>query len=410
MKIRYIYSACQEVTIGDFTLLTDPWLKDGAFYGSWCLAYKPGAEAEELNPNAVWVSHIHPDHYNPATLRIIDKPLMIADSSVYLEKVAIRDGFSITKLEPEWTRLSPFLEVMAIQYDDIDSVLLARSQEGTVLFAVDTPISEKFANRILSAAGKIDLAYLPYAGAGAWPQCYRMRGHDVLTEAAEKQKRFLDKTVDVWKLLNKPAVVLYAGEYLLGGRLYDLNFFRGNPTREEAHSYLHDYIPNLVEVLPGGTVELVQGASIIIEQGQYIHREPDPKLKFSYDGCFEGIDIKSFPIIRTVEACAKRMVTSKTRFSEEDRQQLEQWSLVLVVSDCTFSIDLNSGAVNQIRRDQIESIFMRLEVHVSTAIFLSAATSMTHWNNLEIGSHLQFRRIPPLHLKSLHRLLSFFHI
>ena len=36
MKIRYIKSACVTIETKGVKILTDPWLVDGEYYGSWC--------------------------------------------------------------------------------------------------------------------------------------------------------------------------------------------------------------------------------------------------------------------------------------------------------------------------------------------------------------------------------------
>mgnify|MGYP003136543238 FL=1 len=63
MKVRYIYSACIEVTTDDLTILMDPWFTDGIYDGSWYHFPKvddPFARMSE--PDVIYISHVHPDH------------------------------------------------------------------------------------------------------------------------------------------------------------------------------------------------------------------------------------------------------------------------------------------------------------------------------------------------------------
>ena len=48
MKVSYLSSAAVLVETGDASLLCDPWLVDGAFYGSWCHYPPLSSEPEEF--------------------------------------------------------------------------------------------------------------------------------------------------------------------------------------------------------------------------------------------------------------------------------------------------------------------------------------------------------------------------
>jgi len=82
MKVSYLSSAAILVETEDASLLCDPWLVDGAFYGSWCHYPPLNDDPEEFNDvDAIYISHIHPDHSDPATLRRMDSdiPVVIHD-------------------------------------------------------------------------------------------------------------------------------------------------------------------------------------------------------------------------------------------------------------------------------------------------------------------------------------------
>ncbi len=78
-------------TIGNATLVvhdrepvlaTDPWIEGSAYFGSWGLSHPvPAAQADSiLAAGAVWFSHGHPDHLNPASLpRFRDTRILLPD-------------------------------------------------------------------------------------------------------------------------------------------------------------------------------------------------------------------------------------------------------------------------------------------------------------------------------------------
>ena len=76
MKIHLYRSATVGIISNNFKLLQDPWLTDGEYYGSWSQYPKFDIKKniDELNSyNAIYISHIHPDHCSAETLKLIDK-------------------------------------------------------------------------------------------------------------------------------------------------------------------------------------------------------------------------------------------------------------------------------------------------------------------------------------------------
>lgn len=64
MIVKYIYSACLQITTSTITILTDPWFTEGAYDGAW---YQfPTIDPFEFiqEPDYIYISHIHPDHYD----------------------------------------------------------------------------------------------------------------------------------------------------------------------------------------------------------------------------------------------------------------------------------------------------------------------------------------------------------
>ena len=60
--------ACLEIVHEGFSILTDPWLDGPAFYGSWAHHPKPKVKVSQLDPDLIWISHEHSDHFHKNTL------------------------------------------------------------------------------------------------------------------------------------------------------------------------------------------------------------------------------------------------------------------------------------------------------------------------------------------------------
>ena len=73
MKVKLYRSATVGLESNKFKLLMDPWLVDGEYFGSWSHfpKYNIDSNLEEINSyDAIYISHIHPDHCSDKTLKL----------------------------------------------------------------------------------------------------------------------------------------------------------------------------------------------------------------------------------------------------------------------------------------------------------------------------------------------------
>jgi len=66
MKLTFISNACCIIESNEGTkVVSDPWLDDGVFEGSWCHFHELKTTWDDLQSvDAVYVSHVHPDHFD----------------------------------------------------------------------------------------------------------------------------------------------------------------------------------------------------------------------------------------------------------------------------------------------------------------------------------------------------------
>jgi CMP-N-acetylneuraminate monooxygenase len=72
-NLRVHSHACVELEFLSTNVLFDPWLEGPAYYGSWHLFPKPVVKANELSPDAIVITHPHPDHFHLETLKEMDR-------------------------------------------------------------------------------------------------------------------------------------------------------------------------------------------------------------------------------------------------------------------------------------------------------------------------------------------------
>ena len=79
-QLKLYRSSTVGITSDNFKLLCDPWLRDGEYYGAWSHypPYDLDKNLDEINSyDAIYISHIHPDHCSEKTLSMISKDIPI---------------------------------------------------------------------------------------------------------------------------------------------------------------------------------------------------------------------------------------------------------------------------------------------------------------------------------------------
>jgi hypothetical protein len=116
---------------GKPTLVTDPWINNSAYFGSWGLSFDIPREQLDriLACEYVWFSHGHPDHLNGDSLPAFSgKKILLPDhrGGRILENLRSQ-GFNVTVLEDRrWRSLSPNIAVMCLADYFQDAILLIR--------------------------------------------------------------------------------------------------------------------------------------------------------------------------------------------------------------------------------------------------------------------------------------------
>ena len=97
IKVTYYYSACVAITTPDVSILCDPWFTDGIYDGSWYQYPKIRNPIELIGKHdIIYVSHIHPDHYDPVFikeyLKVYPDTIVLIAEGVFLDKKMDADG------------------------------------------------------------------------------------------------------------------------------------------------------------------------------------------------------------------------------------------------------------------------------------------------------------------------------
>jgi Beta-lactamase superfamily domain len=183
MRVTYYGQACTAIEIAGRTIVTDPWLTEGAYFGTWFHthllsdAHVSAATLAGRKIDYLFLSHEHPDHVDPATLRALppDVPVLICKFPtprfrMHLESIGLTN---IRELESgETTDLGEGLNVTVYRSADYinDSALLVEGEGCRLFNETDCKLPFEVVERI--GAKGIDIGFFMFSGATWWPMMY----------------------------------------------------------------------------------------------------------------------------------------------------------------------------------------------------------------------------------------------
>ena len=224
MEVTYIgHAAMIMKSAAGATILMDPWLTDPTYHGSWW-HYPPLTIGVPDLPKIdyLYISHEHPDHFDPPTLEKMDKDVAVVIAN--FERKRFRDriaklGFgNITELDFNQDYRPPGADftLRLIKPDRAwdDSAIVVRDAQDTFVNVNDCHLDD----RTLSALGHefdIDLAFLTFTGASQYPNCFDFSEESRLQRARDSKKAHVEEFVSWAKLLRTKRAVPAAGNFAL---------------------------------------------------------------------------------------------------------------------------------------------------------------------------------------------------
>lgn len=408
IKVRYIYSACIVTSTPDISILHDPWFTEGIYDGSWFHFPKVLDPLESIGDvDLIYISHIHPDHYDSLFLKKyfaeygVKKVCIANHSPNHLAGKMRADGISPTILSTALVIGSTSIEIIPHKtgsISDIDSAMVLKYQSADdethcVVNANDIIFDDEMRKKLKNTAGDVDILLCGYTGAGPYPQTYfDLSSSQLVTEAKDKKAAFFERYKTLVETIDAHVNIPFAGKYVLGGRLTDMNEFRG--------------VADPVEIL-----EFDNKAVVLADNGGEIDTKSFTPTQVRTKK-YEEIDkVKRIEEIKAVEMDYERLI------SEEEIGQLPLKRLLIQASrialnkseceaDYYFCLNLpNVGiCVLNANKNQAESITFfdeltplpvpRSEIIIDPRYLFGLLTNVYHWNNAEVGSQYETRRTP----------------
>jgi UDP-MurNAc hydroxylase len=405
--VRYVYSASVVTSTPDVSILSDPWFTDGAYDGSWFQFPRLSDPIACIgNVDLIYISHIHPDHYDPKFIKNYfsiygEKALLVAAHAPnYLVAKMRADGLTPTIVDLPMRIGQTTVEFVPHRTgsaSDIDSAIIVRYDDGIrshcVLNVNDIVFDAAAIHALKERVGDIDILLCGYTGAGPYPQTYFSQDDPRLPiEAEKKRQSFFDRYKRLTNALDAKANLPFAGKYILGGRLTHLNRFRGVADATEVLSFDRRAV---VLADDGGTISTVDLKPSAVRTSAYAPHLLEAREReiqhsaMDYERLISEAETWQLPIKRTlVRASAKAQQRSECD---------HDYYLVFELPDAELAIlDARRGAEQPIRfaKSGSELPTPRSEISIDCRYLFGLLTGIYHWNNAEVGSQYSTRRTP----------------
>jgi UDP-MurNAc hydroxylase len=451
MKLKLYRSATVGIHLSGFKILMDPWLTDGEYYGSWSHYphYDLDMNINEINSyNAIYISHIHPDHCSENTLKKISKKIPIYIHSYHAKFLKFkleRLGFRIIEIENnKRTKLSEnaYLNILAADNcnpqlcykfigcadftakdnhsQQIDTLSLIDDGKNVLMNVNDCPIelAQSTFSDIKKQYNKINILLTGYGGAGPYPQCFENLNFDEKKIAAQKKKyQFLNQAISYIDEIKPDYYMPFAGTYTLTGKLSKLQDLRGVANIDDAYDFLEKYYmsKNLSNKIKALKLNAGSTFDLSIKEYDKLYKKINKREYQSYIDQnlrnklfpYENDETPIFDEIYELSQKAHQRFLDKILINNVNLSS----DIFIKIGKKSLMLD-NKKALTVVNSDEIQYLskkYVQFETDIRFLKRLLNGPKFAHWNNAEIGSHIKFYRNPNSFERDIYSSMVYFH-
>ncbi len=442
VELRNFLNGFVRLETGRHIILCDVWLEDGIFDNSW-VAYP--RVRDKCSPIAgathCFISHIHEDHYDLATLSRLDRAVQMLVPDVYpnylidsrLRQMGFRNVRMLTPGVPEEVSTDLTVEVIP-KMNAFGQELKQYEREGCVSLVIDTGIlisseglkvalmADNVPYRPEDAAASLermkgcDLLGFSYNGAASdYPLCYENLTIAEKREIADAREDTREKAnLSFIERIAPCALLPYSSEFALQGPVA-LDFARWcsgawwADKRKTAERYQRSTGLRSFALYEGDVLTIAPDSRIEYSRGS---EEPPDLLEFEKAHFSPTANTRHhFPAIGDL-SCLDELAhrAASHMFAKMNRLGLSsEWVLALAVSDGGWEpwyVDLAQRQCTRKRPADRPMLTCRSESNYLVALL----TGNTHWNNAMISFNLRWHRFPDVYDRPLFDAMNFFHV
>jgi UDP-MurNAc hydroxylase len=221
MRVTYYGQACILVEAGGKKILTDPWLTEGAYQGTWFhthLLADAGVTPETFPKDIdyLFLSHEHRDHLDPATLEHFSRkiPVLICRFATkkfrgYLEQLGFRNIREVESGEQLDLGEGVAATIFGTAEYTNDSAILLEHDGVRVFNETDCKLGYSHLERIGQRG--VDIGFYMFSGANWFPMMYDYPEETMLELVRRRRRALLRSLVQRVKLTRPRVAVPAAG-------------------------------------------------------------------------------------------------------------------------------------------------------------------------------------------------------
>jgi len=451
MRLRHLKASSVVVEDDDVSVLCDPWLLDGAFYGSW--AHYPPLDftpEDYADVDYIYVSHIHPDHFHRETMERLDTdtPVIIHDYATdFLKGNIERMGFDVVELpHAERTHLAGDLHINVLGADNcdpeacgnyygcgwwmessgqrttdgstqIDSMAVFDDGDNVLVNANDCrwPLSQR-ACEVVRSNYDVDMLLMQYSAANFYPQCMDDYTHEEKIEARDDVIQEMYGDAEGFINALRPRYVMpFAGDYTLSGPLVDRNQYVASPERIDAHEHFatsETVEPDIEPVVLNSEeyFDLDSGT----QSAPYTPVDTDARREYIQNTLagrrfpYQSDDRPTLSELTTVLDEAYEHMDEKRR---DINFESDTTVLLDLVDDNVAAISMNGDGYELVSGREARDIdgYVRMTMDERLLHRILRGPQYAHFNNAQIGSHIGFQKEPDVYERPLYYVMSFCH-
>jgi UDP-MurNAc hydroxylase len=422
MKFEFISNAC-----GIFTskngkrILCDPWIDDGVFDGSWCHFHELKTTWDDLQSvDAVYVSHVHPDHFDNRFFQFPkDTPMIVLDHGMnFLHKNLIAMGYTnLIKIKNYETlsfkdfKLSLFAPFAGNNFFEentkignlIDSGIVYEADNQSIFNANDNNPNPDSCRELKKRFGTFDLSMMNYNAAGPYPSCFNnLNEEEKAAEHSNNLHRNVDYLYENLEILNSKYFLPFAGAYVLGGKLAYKNKYLGTMTWDKCIEMLN----NRENIQGTEYIALNEGTTFDLDSG-----EPDCQYQLIDENEIEAYIESTLSKLKYPYELDE--MPDKLKLEEDINKAVsamnERLDRINLIPDMRVFLEVGEKEIPIIKvSDSLSK--GSLKCTIDLRLLRRILDRSSHWNNAEIGCHIEFIREPNYFSPDMHTALQFFHL
>ena len=425
MKIKYISNASIFLEGKNSKVLFDPWItfnnNSNSNYYNFPENKYSKKEIANLKPDFIYISHSHPDHFDPVTLDLFNKKTQIILANfrnAYLKRNLNQIGFKnvlvsesnfVSMNKGDFCYLEPAEttdELDSISYFQIDGVKILNLNDNVSNFRQSEEISKKFRG--------IDIAFLPYCGFGAYPMSY-----DNLSKKQKQsahKKKVLSAKKNFVKYINKinpNYVIPFAGEVLMGGIKTAPYTFNGTGIgkKKDCVEYAlkkvkFNYVLMSQKCIFDFKTKKFKGKfqdNNFLQYKKYLNLISKKKSKFEKNGEFYISKNYHVDLTKSMEKALNNLNNNR----KKRKLKIPKRKVYIDVLEQNYIYELNIKSNKVIKRKKNQKLkgdFEKFKLNYSMLVGL--ITRHFTWTNIE--EDINYYRKPNTYDENLHFLMNFF--